>query len=159
MELGVQDQKHRGHRRGRSNRMGPHGGASKLAQGIGLMVPLHEIPNHSRHVDGVMGRHRAMVIETRNHVDRHPVGVSVINRHGRVLQADGAMEQGHHRFAFDLGVAVRHGDRGLFVEAGEELRHPVVAVVDDGFLQSFEASSPDSKRSYSMSRALSTSTM
>ena len=51
------------------------------------------------------------------------------------------MQQGHHRLAGDLGVAVGHRHRRLLVQAGQELGHPVAAVVDDRLLQSLEARS------------------
>ena len=56
-----------------------------------------------------------------------------------MLQADGAVRHDHHRLAFDLGVAVRHGDRRFFVAAGEQLGVLVAAVVDEGFVQAAEA--------------------
>ena len=65
--------------------------------------------------------------------------VGVVDRHGGVLQADGAVRHDHHRLAFDLGVAVRHGDRGFFVAAGEQFGILVAAVIDDGFVQAAEA--------------------
>ena len=70
---------------------------------------------------------------------RHAVAVRVVDRHRRMLQADRAVRKHAERLAFDLGVAVRHRDRGFFVAAGDELRLLVAAVVDDRFLQPAEA--------------------
>jgi hypothetical protein len=72
-------------------------------------------------------------------VDRHAIAVGVVDRHRRVLDADGAVAEHGHRLAFDLEVAVRHRHRRLFVQAGEELRHRVVAVVDDRLVDAAEA--------------------
>ena len=44
-----------------------------------------------------------------------------------------------HRLAFDLEVAVRHGDRRLLVAAGDELRRRVAAVVDERLVDAAEA--------------------
>jgi len=56
--------------------------------------------------------------------DQHgnAVAPGVVDRHGRVLQADRAMDQRHDRFAGRLEVAVAHRDAGFFVRAGEEFR-------------------------------------
>ena len=63
------------------------------------------------------------------------VAPRVVDRHRRVLQADGAVAQREERLARDLEVAVRHGDRRFLVHAGEEFRHAVAAVVDQRFVQ------------------------
>ena len=86
-----------------------------------------------------MGRHRTGVVEARHEVDGHAVAVGVEDGHRGVLDADGAVQQGHHRLARDLGVAVGHAHRRLLVQAGQELGPPVAAVVDDRLLQPLEA--------------------
>ena len=64
-------------------------------------------------------------------VDRDAIGVGVVDRHRRVLQADRAVGHHHHRLALDLGVAVGHGHRRLLVAARQQLRRAVPAVVED----------------------------
>ncbi len=51
-----------------------------------------------------------------------------------MLQADRAMAQRAGRFARDLEIAVRHGDGGFFMHAGDEFGLLVAAVIDDGFV-------------------------
>ena len=52
-----------------------------------------------------------------HHVDRHAVAPRIVERHRGVLQADSAVRQNQHRLAFDLGIAIRHGDRCFFMHA------------------------------------------
>jgi len=55
-----------------------------------------------------------------------------------MLQADGAADHCGHRLARDLGVAMRHGDGDLFVQAHDEFGLGVLAVVQQRFLQAAE---------------------
>jgi hypothetical protein len=55
-----------------------------------------------------------------------------------VLKADRAVRHHHDRLSFDLGVAMRHRDRRLFVAAGEKLRFSIAAVVDQRLVQRAE---------------------
>ena len=66
------------------------------------------------------------------------IAVGVIDRHGRVLRADGAVHGGDGRLAFDLGVAVAHGRRDLFVITGDELGL-IAAVAHQRFMDAAEA--------------------
>ncbi len=111
----------------------------------GRVVPLDVVADHGGgvlHAVIPVGR-SAAVIDVQDiaedDVDGDAVGVGVVNRHGSVLQADGAVGHDHHGFAFDLGVAVGHGDGGFLVQAGEEFGVLVIAVVDDGFVEATEA--------------------
>ena len=72
-------------------------------------------------------------------VDRNAIAPRVVDRHRRVLQSDGPMREHDERLAFDLRVAVRHRHGGFFVEARQELRLRVAAVIDDRLLQTAEA--------------------
>ncbi len=78
-----------------------------------------------------------------DHQHRHSVIVSLINRHRRVLNSNGAVQQRQHRLAFGLGITVSHGHRRFFMESGDELRHLIgrITVIDEGFLQAFETRS------------------
>jgi hypothetical protein len=51
------------------------------------------------------------------------------------------MAQRHQRFAGHLEIAVRHGDRGFLVRAGEKFRHLVAAVIDQRLVDGAEAGS------------------
>jgi len=84
-----------------------------------------------------VGLHRIAPI-ARNHEHRNAIAVRVIDGHRSVLQTDGAMQQGHHRTALDLGVTVGHRNRRLFVTARQKLRHFVAAVVEERFVQPAE---------------------
>ena len=70
--------------------------------------------------------------------DRHAIGPGLEERHRRVEQADGAVNDDQHRLAGGLGVAVRHGDGRFLVQAGEQLGRGVLAVVDERFVQALE---------------------
>ena len=59
------------------------------------------------------GAMRGVEVVAADHDDRHAVAPGVVDRHRRVLQADGAVAEHHHRLAFDLEVAVRHRDRRI----------------------------------------------
>ena len=83
LQICIHYDQHRGHRWRRGDRVRPYGRASKLTKRIRLMIPLHEIPDHGSHVDGVMGRYRTVIVETRNHINRYPVRIRVVDRHGR----------------------------------------------------------------------------
>ncbi len=71
--------------------------------------------------------------------DRHAVDPRVVDGHRRMLQSHGAVDGDTHGLAGGLRVAVRHRDGRFLVHAGEELRHPVAAVVDEGLVQAAEA--------------------
>ena len=92
-------------------------------------------------------------------VHRNAVAVGVVDRHRRVLQTDRAVDHDGHRLAFGLEVAMGHRDRRLLVAAGEELRRPIAAVVDDATRGGRESSNPGLAATYSKSSVLITSTM
>ena len=108
-----------------------------------LIVPFREVANQRTQILSAMQRLNAGIapcaigVVAHNHIDRHPIAIGVINGHGCVLQTDVAMDQRHHRLAFDLGVPVGHGDGRLFVAAGQKLGHFVVAIVDERLMQRF----------------------
>ena len=72
-------------------------------------------------------------------IQRHAIAVSVVNGHGCVLQAHGAVRHHHHRLAFDLEVAMSHGDRRFLVAAGEQLRDLVAAVINQRLVDAAKA--------------------
>ena len=74
-----------------------------------------------------------------DHVHGDAIAPGVIDRHRGVLQADGPVRHDGERLAFGLEIAVRHGDRRLFVQAGDELGTRVAAVVDHRLVQAAEA--------------------
>ena len=108
-------------------------------------------------------RHRCVSMRhpgcCRAKVDRHAIGVSVVNGHGCVLQSHRAVRHHHHRLAFDLGVAVGHGDRRFFVAAGEQLGHLVAAVIDAAIRGCRGRLEPGLAATYSKPSVLMTSTM
>ena len=111
------------------------------------IVPLREVAHHRRRILHAVvpfhARHALRRVDgvAENDVDRHAVAVGVVDRHGGVLQPDRAMREHQQRLAFDLGVAVSHGDRRFFVAAGDEFGTLIAAVVDDRFLQPAETRS------------------
>ena len=95
---------------------------------------------------GGMSRNEIHVV-ARQHDNRHAIVIGLVNGHGRVLDSDGAMQQGQHWLAFRLGVAVRHGDCRLFMQRGDPLRHHIrrIAVIDERTLAGLRSSIPDSR--------------
>ncbi len=136
LQAGVERDRHRAVRRRHRDLVGAHERLREMLQRHRRVVPLGEVA-HQR-VDvlrGVEGRHarrpvRGVQVVAADDDHRHAVAPRVVDAHGGVLQADRAVAQRHQRLAGDLEVAVRHADRGLLVHAGEELGHPVAAVVD-----------------------------
>ena len=125
--------------------VGAHGGIGEVLQRGGLIVPLHIVANQRRKILGAVipfhagAADRGVGVVAHDHIYRHAVGVGVVNRHGGVLQSHGAVEQRHHRAAFNLVITVRHGDGRLFVAAGQKLRHLIVAVIDERLVQRFKS--------------------
>src|SRR5690242_10296862 len=81
---------------------------------------------------------RGIQIVANDDVNRHAIAVTVVDRHGCVLQSDGAVGEYAQRLAFNLGVTMGHGDRRLFMAAGDEFGIAVAAVVDHRFMESPE---------------------
>ncbi len=132
---------HRAMRRRHRNLVGAHSGFGEVDERGRRVVPFGAVADHRR---AILHRVRPLRIgapplrveDVAEHdVDGHTIGVGVVDGHRRVLQAHGAMGHHHHRLAFDLRVAVRHGHRRLFVKAGQQLRRAVAAVIDDRFVQ------------------------
>ncbi len=132
-------------RRSHRDGVGAHGRFGEVRKRDRRVVPLRIIANHrSGILDAVIPlRAAATVIDVQNvakdDIERHAVGIAVVNRHGGVLQANRAVGHDHHRLAFDLGVTVGHGDRGFLMAAGEPFRAGVAAIVDEGFLKPAKA--------------------
>ena len=145
LNAGVERDCHRSVRRRHRDLVGAHERLRVVLQADRRVVPLGEVA-HQR-VDvlrGVEGRHArrpmgGVEVVAADHDDRHPVAPGIVDAHGGVLQADGAVAQRHQRLAGDLEVAVRHADRGFLVRAGEVFRHLVAAVVDQRLVDGAEA--------------------
>ena len=144
LEGGIRHQHHGPVRRGRRYLVGAHRRLGEVRERHRRVVPLGVIADHRR---GVLHRVRPLHVAAPprgvedvadHHVDGHAIGKGVVDRHRRMLQADGAMGHDHHRLALDLGVAVCHRHRRLLVAARQELGLGVAAVVDDGLVQTAE---------------------
>ena len=142
LHLGVEHEKHRRHRRRHRDLVGAHRGFAEMAERTRQVVPLDEVAHHRA---GVLHRvHPFAAGRTLggvdgvadHHVDRRAVAPGVVERHRGMLQADGAVGEGQQRLAFDLGVAVRHRDRGFLVGAGVPVD---LEIIDERLLQSAEA--------------------
>ena len=66
---------------------------------------------------------------------RHAVAPGVEDRHRRVHQADVGVHHRPHHLSGGLGVAMRHGDGRLLVQAEQHLRPLVPEVIDDRIVQ------------------------
>ena len=69
-----------------------------------------------------------------DHQNRRAIGIGVVDRHARVLQADRSMHHAGHRFARDLRIAMRHGDRTFFMQAKDEFGFAIHPVIQERFL-------------------------
>ena len=129
------DRDRRARRRG-GDLVGAHERLGKVLRRDRGVVPFGEFAHDGVDVLRRMnGRHarrpmRGVKIVAVDNDHRHAIAISVVDVHGRVHQTDGAVAQGHQRLVGDLVVAVGDADAGLLVGAGEELRHRVLAVVD-----------------------------
>ena len=145
LQLGIEREQHRPHRRGGGDLVGAHGRFREVLERSRLVVPFEEIAHQRGRINRRVhpfGAGRALVglHNVADHdVDRHAVAPGIVERHRGVLQADHAVAHHRHRLAFDLGVAVRHGDRDLLMRTGEDLGLGIVAVIDHGFLDAAEA--------------------
>ena len=72
---------------------------------------------------------------SQDHHHWNAIAERVIDAHGRVLRADGAVTSDERWPAGDLRVTVSHGCRKIFVGREDELGIFVLSIVDDGFLQ------------------------
>ncbi len=127
--------------------VGAHHRLGEMLQRHRLVVPLGEVAHQRVDVLGRMvGRHAGRPVggvEIGAADDDHgnAVAPGIVDRHGRMLQADGAVAQHHQRLAGGLEVAMGHADRRFFVGAGDEFRLLVAAVVDQRLVQGAEARS------------------
>ena len=93
--------------------------SAKSLERDGAVVPFHEVANHRGGVlRAVRPVHLAEALGgvaeiAENDVHRHAVAKGVVDRHRGVLQADRAVHANEQRLAFDLRVAVAHGDRQI----------------------------------------------
>ena len=126
LQLRIEREQHRPHRRRHRDLVGAHRRLGEMLQRGRLVVPLGEVAHDRADVDRrvhPLGAGQALVgVDdiAAHDVDRHAIAPGVVDRHGGVLQPDHAVADHRHRLAFDLGVAVRHRDRDLLVRAGED---------------------------------------
>ncbi len=108
-----------------------------MLQRLRRVVPLGNVAHHrGRILHAVDPTHLAAAVRgvqtiSENQKNRNVVAEGVINSHRCMLAPHRAMGGGQRRLALDLGVAVGHGHRGLFVHAGDVLRRFIAAVVED----------------------------
>ncbi len=142
-------------RRGRrrpGDRVRPGERVQRRLDGGGLVVPLDVRPDQralvGRGVDPVdpgppPGRvHRAGGPDDQH---RDAVAPGVVDGHGRVHQADVAVDRDGHRPPGHLGVAVRDRDRVLLVQADEHPRIAVAVVVHQAVVQPAVARAGDER--------------
>ena len=138
LQLRVEREQHRAHRRRRRDLVGAHRRLGEMLERSGLVVPLDKVAYDCGRVDRRMhpldpGRPLVPLDDIADHyVDRNPIAPGIIESHARVLQPDRAVAHHGHGLAFDLCVALRHVDGDLLVRAGEDFRLGVLAVVDEG---------------------------
>ena len=145
LQLRIEREQHRAHRRRGRDLVGTHRRLGEMLQRGRLVVPLGEVAGDGADVDRGMHPFRARpalvrlhdVAADRDH--RHPVAPGVVQAHGGVLETDDAVADHRERLALDLGIAVRHLDRDLFMRAGQDLRLDVAAVIDDRLVEPAEA--------------------
>ena len=145
LQAGIERDRDRPIGRGRCDLVGAHERLRKMLQREGRVVPFGVVAYQRvdvlRRVDGRYARRamRGVEIVAADHNDRHPIAPRVVDRHAGMLHAHRAVAERHQRLAGGLEIAVPHGDRGFLMRTGEEFRHGVAAVIDQGFVQRTEA--------------------
>ena len=144
LNVGVDRHQHRTHRCGGGEIVGLDQRFPGRLQACRLRVPFGEIAHRRvliqrRVIPFDVRAPRGIVLHiARNDQDRRAVGIGVVHRHRGVLQADGAVHHGRHRFARNLGIAMRHCDGAFLVQAHDEFGLGVHAVIEQRFLQAPE---------------------
>ena len=91
LQLGVEREKDRAHRRGRRDLVGAHRRLGEMLQRGGLIVPLGEVAHDGADIQARMhplrARHALVCLHdvAADDDDRHAVAPSVVDRHRRVL--------------------------------------------------------------------------
>ena len=145
LQFAIRHQQHRPHRRRHRDLIGAHRGLGEVLQRNRQIVPFRVVADHRRGILDAVGPfpisgvpHRGVQHVADDDVNRHAVTIGVVDRHGGVLQSDRAVGEYAQRLALNLGVAVAHGDRRLFMATGDELGILVASVVDHRFMESSE---------------------
>jgi hypothetical protein len=145
LQVDVRGDEHRLIRRRGRDLVGAHGRFGEVLQRGRAVVPFDEVAHQrARVLDRVVplrarpARSRIEPVAGEKH-DRHAIDPRVVDRHGAVLQAHGAVDHRAHGLARGLGVSMRHRDGGFLVHAREQLRLLVAAVVDERFVDAAEA--------------------
>ena len=145
LQVPVDDHGHRPHRRCHGDSVGTGHGLREVLQGERRIVPLDVIAHHAHAVLGGMRPLHAraslggvkMVAGEQDH--RRAVAPGVVDRHGRMLQSHRAVAEHAQRPSGDLVIAMRHRGCLLFMNAGQQFRGLIAAIVDDGLVNAPEA--------------------
>ena len=137
LEFAIYHQQHRPHEASHRDLIGAHGGLGEVRQRNRLIVPFRVVADHRCGIlDAVVPfsisgvPHRGVQGVADDDINRHAVAICVVDRHGGVLQSDRALSEHAQRLALNLGIAVAHGDRRLFMTTGDELGFRLPAVID-----------------------------
>ena len=108
----------------------------------GLVVPLGEVADQAALiVTGVYPvdpRAAARAVPRAGGAEyqyRRTIAPRVVDRHGRAHQTDVGMQAAGDHFVRDLGVTVRHRDRGFLMHAQHHLRRAIAQIIDDAVVQ------------------------
>ncbi len=144
LQLAIRHQDDRQRRWRHGNLVGSHRGLAEVRERGREIVPLGEVTNHRRRVLYAMGPFDSgnafgcVHNVSENQVDWDAIAPGVVNGHRGVLYADRSVREHRQRLAFDLCVAVSHGDGRLFVTAGDELRIFISSIVNNRFVNTSE---------------------
>ncbi len=69
---------------------------------------------------------------------RSAVAPGIVDGHRRVQQANSAVDEARHRLARDLCISVRDCGGNFLVNADDQFRRGIAAMVDDRFVQASE---------------------
>ena len=132
----------RGGRRARRDIGAAHGLHQRLRRG-GLVIPFDDRADKgaliARGVNPVDPRTALFGIERAGRTEHdhgHPIAPGIEQTHHAVQEPDIAVQYASHGLAGGLGVAVRNGDRMIFVQAEQNARPFIAEMVDEAVVQS-----------------------
>ncbi len=137
LQVSIQNEHRRSPRRRHRDAERAHRRFGEMRQRFRRVVPFGEIAHHCDRVLSGMDPFdprptmRGIEMVTRDDDNGHVIAPGVVERHRSMLKPDSTVAGHQHRFASHLEVAMRDRDGVLFVQAGQDFRFRIAAVVDE----------------------------